>query len=169
MSSSESSGLDLKNKHYDGTGKRYLRFRLSSESFAIPLLSIREVAAIPDTTRVPNTPPYFLGIMNLRGQIVSVFDLRIKLGFKPETSPETAVIICDFDPLCFGVVVDAVDSVMTLDDSAIAPKPDIDTKTNSEYIRGVAKQGENLVLLLDLSKALAVEDLIALKRAQSAA
>lgn len=147
---------------------RYLRFRLGLEHFAIPLLSIREVVAVPETTRVPHTPPHFLGIMNVRGQIVSIFDMRLKLGIKPEKSSETAVIICDFDPLSFGVVVDSVDSVMNLEASEIAPRPDIDTKTNSEYIQGVVHRDDKLVLVLNLAKALAVEDLIAMKKAASA-
>ncbi|MCX6108536.1 MAG: chemotaxis protein CheW [Proteobacteria bacterium] len=147
---------------------RYLRFRLAEEDFAIPLLSIREVVAMPETTRVPHTPAHFLGIMNLRGQIISIFDLRSKLGFKSERSSETAVVICDFEPLRFGVVVDSVEAVMTLDDADIAPRPDVETRVNSEYIQGVAKRDQRLVLLLDLPKALSLEDLIAMKKVAAA-
>jgi purine-binding chemotaxis protein CheW len=88
------------------TGNRYLSFSLGTEEYAIPLLAVKEVIAMPEFTSVPYTPSHFLGIMNLRGQVISVMDLRKKLGIKPGSTAETAVIICDLSPLCIGVVVD---------------------------------------------------------------
>ncbi len=74
---------------------RFLCFSLGNEHYAIPLLTVKEVIAPPETTPVPQTPAYFKGIMNLRGQVISVIDLRTKLGIKPLQSAENAVIICD--------------------------------------------------------------------------
>ena len=78
-------------------GERFLCFSLGAEEYAIPLLVVREVIAMPEYTPVPYTPPYFLGIMNLRGQVISVMDLRQKLGLKPRSDAETTVIICDLN------------------------------------------------------------------------
>jgi purine-binding chemotaxis protein CheW len=158
----EDSGKPRSNR--TGT-ERYLAFTLSQERFAIPLLAVKEVVAMPETTRVPHTPPHFLGIMNLRGQIISVFDLRLKLGLPAETGAETSVIICDFAPLCFGVVVNSVDSVMALTSDDIAERPEIESRMNSEYITGVTKSADRLVLLLNLAKALNVDDHLAMRHA----
>jgi purine-binding chemotaxis protein CheW len=147
--------------------KRFLVFSLGAEDYAIPLLSVKEVVALPDTTRVPHTPPYFLGIMNLRGQVISIFDLRLKLGMKAENTSETAVVICDFSPLCFGVVVNSVNSVLPLAEDEIKDKPEIESRHNSEYITGVTKVKDKLILLLDLAKALNIEDRLAVKRANT--
>lgn len=140
---------------------RYLAFSIANEEFAIPLLVVKEVVALPETTRVPHTPTHFLGIMNLRGQVISIFDMRIKFNMKVENGPETAVIICDFGQLCFGVVVNSVDSVLTLSADEIKAKPDIDGRHNSEYITGIFNVAGRLILLLDIAKALNVEDRLA--------
>ena len=94
------------------SGERYLCFSLGEETFAIPLLSVREVIAVPEITRVPQTPAHFMGIMNLRGQVISILDLRTKMGIKVQKTSETPVIICDLSPLCVGVVVDSIQAVL---------------------------------------------------------
>jgi purine-binding chemotaxis protein CheW len=147
--------------------KRFLAFSLGFEEYAIPLLSVKEVVAFPKATPVPHTPPYFLGIMNLRGQVISIFDLRLKLGLKAENGIETAVIICDFAPLCFGVVVNSIDSVLSLEDKEIKEKPEIDSRQNSEYITGVTNASDRLILILDIAKVLNIEDRLALKKHSS--
>jgi len=105
--------------------------------------------------------------MNLRGQIISVFDLRLKLGLPADKDPETSVIICDFSPLCFGVVVNSIDTVMSLSDEQISDRPEIESRMNSEYIIGVTKAEDRLVLILDLAKALNVEDHLAMHHARN--
>ena len=144
--------------------QRYLNFSLGTEEFAIPLLSVKEVVALPETTRVPHSPPHFLGIMNLRGHVISIFDLRIKFRIKPENTSETAVIICDLAPLSFGVVVNSVNSVLSVHEGDIKGKPELHTKQNSEYMTGVVKSGEKLVLLLDIAKSLNVEDKVIMQK-----
>src|SRR4051812_41249332 len=91
---------------------RFLSFSLGNEEYGVPLLAVKEVIAMPEITPIPYTPSYFLGIMNLRGQVISVMDLRQKLGVKPSQSSETAVIICDLNSLSIGVVVDSINSVL---------------------------------------------------------
>jgi purine-binding chemotaxis protein CheW len=145
---------------------RQLSFSLGTEEYAIPLLSVKEVIALPETTPVPFSPSYFVGIMNLRGQVISVLDLRLKLGIKAQNTAETVVIICDLQPLSIGVVVNAVNNVLTLKPEELGPKPDIGNSKASEYIAGVCKRDSKLILLLDIAKALDVADLAAIKNAQ---
>ena len=140
------------------SGERYLCFSLGEETFAIPLLSVREVIAVPEITRVPQTPAHFLVIMNLRGQIISVIDLRNKLAIKPKVNSETAVIICDLGENSIGVVVDSINSVLHPSPDQVTEKPEIQSQRNTEYIKGVYRLEHELVLLLDIAQALSLGD-----------
>jgi purine-binding chemotaxis protein CheW len=148
---------------------RYLVFTLEKDWFALPLLSVREVVALPETTRVPYTPPHFLGIMNLRGQIISVFDLHAKFGIKSEQGSETAVIICNVSGLCFGVVVSSVDSVIAVNDTEIKDRPNIYGSIKGDYVKRVTMRDEKLILLIDILKSLDISELKAIKQARTAA
>ena len=150
-----------------GSGERHLSFSLGGEGFAIPLLSVKEVIALPETTPVPHTPSYFIGIMNLRGQVISVLDLRDKLGLKADRTEETAVIICEFGDSPLGVVVDSVDSVLTPLEDDISEKPDIDGGTKSDYITAIYRKDDHLILFLDIERTLESEDYEAIRKAQS--
>jgi purine-binding chemotaxis protein CheW len=141
---------------------RFLCFTLGEEEFAIPLLSVREVIAMPDVTPVPQTPPHFLGIMNLRGQVISVMDLRTKLQIKSKVANEVAVIICDLHPNPVGVVVDSINSVISPGADQLSERPEIQSQKNTEYILGVYRDKERLVLLLDISKSLSLVELKAI-------
>jgi purine-binding chemotaxis protein CheW len=137
---------------------RYLCFHLGKEEFAIPLLTVREVLGMPEVTAVPQTPPHFLGIMNLRGKVISVMDLRTKLGIKPTASDETAVIILDLGTCSFGIVIDRVNSVQEITQNEAVEKPSLENSKANEYISGVFKKQDHLILILDISKALSIED-----------
>lgn len=137
-----------------GENDRFLCFALGQEEFAIPLLSVKEVIAPPEITPVPQSPSYFLGIMNLRGQIISVIDMRLKLGVKPSASPETSIIICDVSPNPIGIMVDAIDSVFAPRAEEAVDKPEIGASKASEHVAGVFRREDRLILLLDVEKAL---------------
>lgn len=143
---------------------RYLCLNLGHEEFAIPLLGVKEVIGLPDMTPIPQAPSHFAGIMNLRGQIISVMDLRVKLGIKGLVSSETTVIILDLGSSSLGVVVDQVNSVQVLTKEMIAEKPMIEQTKAHEYITGVFRRDEALILVLDIAKALSVEDHSALRQ-----
>jgi len=147
--------------------QRYLNFALGAEEYAMPLPAVKEVIALPDITPVPHTPPHFLGIMNLRGQVISVIDLRLKFDIKAERTAETAVIICDLHEHSLGVVVSSVNSVLALEEADISPKPEIHSGKNTDYILGVARKEKKLVLLLDITRALDASEQSAIHRAQS--
>lgn len=149
---------------------RFLCFSLGDEKFAMPLLQVKEVIGNTETKKVPQAAPHFRGILNLRGQVISVIDLRVKLKVgEPDTTPETTIVILDVDGLSLGVVVDSVNSVTEFDKSMISDPPVCDSSTNTDYIFGVARDEQSLTLLIDLNKVLNTEDLNALKGQRSGA
>ncbi len=156
------------NETISGETQRFLSFFLASEQYAIPLLSVKEVIAMPEVTPIPNSPSHFLGIMNLRGQVISVIDLRSKFGIKGDTTQETAVVICDLGTVSLGVVVSKVDSVLSLTPKDIHPKPDTPKSKNADSIFGVAKKGDQLILLIEIDKALEISDYTTQKPSKSA-
>lgn len=148
--------------------ERFLSFSLGTEEYAVPLLVVKEVIAVPDITPIPFTPSHFLGIMNLRGLVISVIDFRTKLGIKATGSEEIAVIICDLQPFCLGVVVDSINTVIFPKPYEIDRKPDIQSNKSTDYITGVYKKDKKLILLLDIAKALDLSDMAVLKKAAAA-
>jgi purine-binding chemotaxis protein CheW len=163
-------GGRVSHKNHSGNAQRFLAFSLNDEEYAIPLLHVKEVIAIPEITPIPYTPAHFLGIMNLRGQVISIIDLRQKFKMKKaERTAESTVVICDFDSMCLGVVVDSVNFVMALAEGDISAKPDIESSISSDYIMGVTKHDKKLVVLVNLAKALSVEDKAAVKGAPAKA
>jgi purine-binding chemotaxis protein CheW len=138
---------------------RYMSFSLGKEEYAIPLLSVREVIAMPTVTPIPGAPAHFVGIMNLRGQVISIVDLRKKLGIKPESTDETAVIICDLAPVYIGVVVDAINQVIGPAPEELSDKPDLQAGRSAEHIKAIYRTEDSMVLLIDVAKALGVEDI----------
>ncbi len=137
---------------------RYLCFNLGPEEFAIPLLSVREVLGLPEITPVPQTPPHFLGIMNLRGKVISIMDLRLKLGIKSAKTEETSVIILEIGEASLGVVVDQVNSVQEISSEERAEKPSMESSKSNEYVDGIYKKEDRLILLLDIAKALSIDE-----------
>ncbi len=160
--------MSTTNRHLEAVGsssERYLTFSLGSESYAIPLLCVKEVIAVPDITPMPFSPPHFRGIINLRGQVISVIDLRIKLGIKTHANTESAVIICDLAPLCLGVIVDSINNVLSPQASEISEKPEIQSTINTDYITAVYRKDQQLIVFLDVAKALSVDDHKAMNKA----
>jgi purine-binding chemotaxis protein CheW len=148
-----------------GETERFLVFSLCKEEYAVPLLKVKEVIALTEITPVPYTPAHFKGIMNLRGHIISVIDLRLKFRMpKAELAGETAIIILDLAPLSFGVIVDSIDSVLAVEQSQLQAPPDIESNVKSDYITGVTRKENKLILLLDIDRTLSVEDLKMLKK-----
>lgn len=139
---------------------RYLCFNLGKDEYAIPLLSVREVIALPEITKIPQTPAYFLGITNLRGQIISILDLRNKLGLKTSDTKETSVIICDFGAFCLGTVVDSINRVLAPENGAVDNRPTAEGTKGLDHVVGVIRNEDKLILKLDLEKALSSQDIV---------
>ena len=153
--------MDTADKDNESTlVERYLEFKLGSENYAVQLLKIKEVIPHPETTPLPNGPSHFLGIMNLRGQIISVVDLRkkLKIAVKSEDT-ENAVIIMNFDGVCIGLVVDSVDKVLNVSMNEISEVPEVESAVNGKYIQGIYKLEDNLVVLLNLERVLNIDEI----------
>lgn len=148
--------------------ERFLCFSLGEEEYAVPLLSVREVIGVPEITSVPFTPTHFKGIMNLRGQVISVIDLRTKFNIKPKDGSETSVIICDLGTSSLGVIVDSVNSVVHPNQEELSAKPTLEGK-NTDFIMGVFRRNSQLILLLDVDKTLSTQDRTAMSKATQSA
>lgn len=148
------------NANLSGEYTRFLEFDLGDEHYAVPLLSIREVIPVPETTHLPNAPVHFVGIMNLRGQIISVIDLRKRLNIKPkEENSEESVVIVDFADISIGLVVDSINKVLNFPLSEVSEIPEISAHTNAKYIQGVYRGEDHLSILLDLANILNINEI----------
>jgi len=157
-------------KHNDKRNK-YLIFSLQEEQYGIPLSEVKEVIGMTDNlTPVPHTPKFFRGLINLRGKIISVLDLRTKLALPSEeyVPKKTTIIITEVSDFTIGVIVDGVNEVVGFEPSEIEKNIDIQSKVSRDFIIGVAKRA-SLILLLDLEKTLSVNEMGLLRQTLKAA
>jgi len=139
-------------------------FGVGKEMFGIPIESIREIVRVPEITEVPDAPEFFEGVMNLRGKVVPVVDLGKKLRLKGNgRAKATRVLIAEEGDKNVGLIVDSVAEVMKIQPESVDEPPDMVSAVGIEYITGVAKVDEKLVILLDLQRVLNVKELQALK------
>jgi purine-binding chemotaxis protein CheW len=130
------------------TGLRFMEFTLGHESYAVELLMVKEVITPPEMTPIPKAPPYVCGLMNLRGLVLSVIDLRKKMGIIPgEDKAHNAVIIFDLGDRMVGAVVDCIQKVVTIPQDSIKPVPDSDS--NSQHFLGILQQDKKLTMWID--------------------
>ncbi len=128
-------------------------FNLNQEVFGIDILKVQEINRMVEITRVPQAPHYCEGVINLRGKVIPVIDLRKKFEIDSrEWDKDTRIVVCDVDSQQVGMIVDSVDEVLRIQNSALEPAPGIVTSVGSDYIRGVAKTGERLLIFLDIAK-----------------
>lgn len=138
---------------------QYLTVNLASEEYGVDILAVREIRGWTPVTRIPQAPPYVLGVLNLRGAIVPVLDLRLRFGLvREEYSATTVTVIVTVAGRNFGVVVDAVSDVVDVDAGQVRPVPDMGTAVDTEYLKGLTSVGERMVLLLDVDKLLQPHD-----------
>jgi purine-binding chemotaxis protein CheW len=149
---------------------QYLTVNLAHEEYGIDILSVREIRGWTPVTRIPQSPHYVLGVLNLRGAIVPVIDLRLRFGLAREDYNATTVtVIITVAGRQFGVVVDAVSDVIDVADNALRPVPDMGTTVDTEYLKGLTSIGDRMVLLLDADKLLQPQDAQMLEAALNAA
>ncbi|NLZ38517.1 MAG: purine-binding chemotaxis protein CheW [Firmicutes bacterium] len=146
---------------------KYLTFALGKEVYGIEIRYVTEIIGIQPITEVPEMPDYIRGIINLRGQIVPVMDvrLRFKKEFR-EYDDRTCVIVIEFDDIAMGLIVDSVEEVLSIPDEDIVSLPEIKQSTN-RYIKSVGKVGDEIKLLLDCSKLLTEDEMESLAEIQS--
>lgn len=142
------------------TSQRYLQFDLGNESYAIRLLNVKEVIPVPETTPLPDSPSHYVGIMNLRGQIISIMDFRKKLKITPkEDKGEEAVIIVEFEGVGIGLIVDSINRVLNVGNNDVAEVPEVKFQVNARYVQGVYRGESSLTILLDLENALNISEI----------
>jgi purine-binding chemotaxis protein CheW len=134
---------------------RFLTFTLVEDVYGLPIEYIVEIIGIQSITVVPNVPDYIKGIINLRGKIIPVIDVRLKFGkFPAEYDDRTCVIVIEISDISVGLIVDNVDEVLTIEDDNIAAPPANRVGFENRYIMGIGKIGGNVQLLLDCQKLL---------------
>jgi len=146
----------------------YLSFKMSDELFAINVSKVINILEIRQITKVPKTPVYMKGVINLRGTVLPVVDLRIKFGLpEKENTVDTSIIVLniekDGETIMLGTLVDAVREVLELKDDEIAPSPSIGTKYNSGFIQGMYRMEEHFIMILDIDKIFSVDDIVDVK------
>jgi len=135
-------------------------FHIEEEEFAIDILNIQGINRMMNITRVPNTPAFVEGIINLRGQVIPVVNLRKRLGFPPkEPDKSTRIIVVEIGKRVIGFIVDSVNEVLRISSSITEPPPPMVAGIDSEYITAVGKLEDRLLILLDLEKVLSGEEL----------
>ncbi len=134
-------------------------FHIGDEEFATDILNIQGINRMMEITRVPNTPTYVEGIINLRGQVIPVVNLRKRLGFDhKEPDKDTRIIVVEIANRVIGFIVDSVNEVLRINSSITEPPPPMIAGIDSEYITAVGKLDDRLLILLDLEKVLTGEE-----------
>jgi len=148
----------------DERSGKYLTFQLGKEEFAIQVLRVREIMGVQDITAVPQTPPYVKGVLNLRGKVIPVVDLRLKFGMPElEYTPRTCIIVVQIEsegaPVLTGVIVDGVAEVLTLQGDDIEDTPDFGRGVATPYLLGMAKIKGKVKILLDINKVMSAQEM----------
>jgi purine-binding chemotaxis protein CheW len=151
---------------------QYLTFKLEDEVFALDITKVREVLDFTAVTKVPRTPEFMRGVINLRGSVVPVVDLRLKFGMgKTEKTVNTCSIIVevtvDNETTILGALADSVQEVMELGSDHIEPAPKIGTRLNTEFIKGIGKRDGSFIIILDIDKVFSISELAEVQTAQT--
>ncbi|HLG29661.1 MAG TPA: chemotaxis protein CheW [Candidatus Brocadiales bacterium] len=139
---------------------KYLTFVLCGEEYGVEVLKVREINGLMDITTVPQMPNYMKGVINLRGKVIPVIDLRLKFGLpEAEYTKETCIIVVDVKNALVGIVVDTVSEVVDVNAEDVEPAPRMGQHVNTGFILGLAKIKGKVKILLDIDKVLHVDEL----------
>ena len=152
--------------HKDG---KYLTFRMANEEYGISILKIKEIIGMLPITTVPQTPAFVKGVINLRGKVIPVIDLRLKFGMEGiDYTERTCIIVVEIvgeeSPILMGVVVDAVSEVLNIKGSDIEETPTFSTRLDTDYILGMAKMDNGVKILLDIDRVLNTDEINVLNK-----
>ncbi len=155
------------NKAVEDREGKYLTFALGPEEYGLEILKVREIMGIMEITAVPQTPAHVRGVINLRGKVIPVIDLRAKFGMEPtETTDQTCIIVVEITQkgqgFNTGIVVDRVQEVLDIAGSDIEDAPQFGSDVATDFILGMGKIGDSVKILLDINKVLGAEDLSSL-------
>ena len=144
-------------------GGKFLTFFLADEEYGIEILKVREIIGMMSVTVVPRTPAFISGVINLRGKVIPIVDLRLKFAMQAmESTEETCIIVVRAQNIEMGIVVDRVSEVLDIVSSTIDDAPSFGTEVQTEYLLGIAKTAGRVQLLLDIDKVLSTQELVIL-------
>lgn len=142
------------------SAQEFLTFSLGDENYAIDILTVKEIRGYESVTKIANAPPYIKGVINLRGDIVPIVDLRIKFNVGKVTYDEfTIVIVLHIRNRIVGIVVDGVSDVVGLTKEQLRPPPDFGVAFNSRYLLGLASVNEQMIILVDINELISSDEL----------
>ena len=140
--------------------REYLTFRLDQEEYGIDILKVQEIRSYEPPTRIANAPDFIKGVVNLRGTIVPIVDMRLKFGCeKAEYNSFTVVIILNLRSRIVGIVVDSVSDVMELPPDSLKAAPDVESRIGNDAVLGLGSLGERMLILLDIEKLMSGLDM----------
>jgi purine-binding chemotaxis protein CheW len=150
--------------------RQYLAFNLGDESFALDVANLREILEFTSVTKVPQTPEFMRGVINLRGSVVPVIDMRLKFNLSQvEKTVDTCIIVVevsfDDEHTIIGALVDSVQEVFELEPEEIEPAPKIGTQLKTEFLKGIGKRENQFIMILDVEKVFSSDELEAVERA----
>jgi purine-binding chemotaxis protein CheW len=153
----------------EALGREFLAFTLGQEEYGIDILKVQEIRGYEAVTRIANAPDFIKGVVNLRGIIVPIVDMRIKFNLgTPSYDQFTVVIILNVQGRVVGMVVDSVSDVTTLDPSQIKPAPEMGTAFNTEYLIGLGTVDERMLILVDIDRLMSSAEMGLIDAAQAA-
>lgn len=147
----------------------YLSFRLDKETFAVNVHKVLNILELKPITKVPQSPPYMRGVINLRGNVLPVIDMRVKFGMEQiEATSDTCIIVLNVDingeEVMLGILVDAVSEVLQIDEEKIEPSPSIGTRYKAEFIKGMWRDTEEtFIMLLNIDLIFSTDEIITLQ------
>ena len=146
----------------------YLTFRLGVELYALDVTGVREVLDFTSVTRIPRTPPFMRGVINLRGAVVPVLDLRLAFGMEAHVEAEGSCIVVvevavGQDRIVVGALADSVEEVIELEPEQVQPAPALGSSINTDFIRGMGRRESEFILILDVDRIFQSEELAGLK------
>ena len=149
-------------------GGEFLTFRLGQEEYGIDILRVQEIRSYEPPTRIANAPPFIKGVVNLRGVIVPIVDLRVKLGCESiEYNGFTVVVVLNVRGRVLGAVVDSVSDVLELSGEAIRPAPEMHTAVDTRFITGIGSIAERMLILMDIEALMSSADMGLIDEAQT--
>ena len=144
----------------DTMSNRYLTFHIGDEEFGIEILYVKEIIGMQKITEVPEVLNFVKGVINLRGQVIPLIDVRLRFHLtEREYDSRTCIVVVEINNMVMGLVVDRVSEVMEIPETNIAPPPQFTKSSKHHYIKGMAKVGETVKLILDIEKLLFEEEL----------
>lgn len=145
--------------------RRFVGFTVGDEEFGVDVMNVREVAKPMRITRVPRSPGFVEGVSNLRGELITIINLRKRLGFDPkEIDSESRIIIAELEDKPVGMLVDSATEVLKIPEKELQPVPEmVTTEISKDYLKGVGRIGERLIILLDLKQVLTKKEIEEIK------